>query len=33
VQLRRTGGACWGTVFSFPPAGKNDAGKFTDKAD
>jgi hypothetical protein len=33
VQLRRTGGACWGTTFTFPPAGKHDGKTFKDKAD
>lgn len=33
VQLRRVGGPCWGSVFSFPPADKNDAGKFKDTSD
>jgi hypothetical protein len=34
VQLRRTdGGGCWGAVYSFPPASKNDATTFKDKAD
>ena len=34
VQLHRTGGdACWGAVFSFPPALKNDGMQFVDKAD
>jgi hypothetical protein len=34
VQLRRAnGGECWGAVYSFPPATKNDATTFKDKAD
>jgi len=34
VQLRRTGGSvCWGAVYSFPPALKNDGVTFKDKAD
>ena len=34
VQLRKTtGGTCWGAVFSFPPAKKNDAKTFKDAAD
>ena len=34
VQLKRSGGTvCWGSTFSFPPALKNDAANFKDKAD
>jgi len=34
VQLRRANGSmCWGAVYSFPPASKNDAVTFKDKAD
>ncbi len=34
VQLRRTDGSlCWGAVYSFPPAIKNDATSFKDSAD
>jgi hypothetical protein len=34
VQLKRAGGTvCWGATYSFPPARKNDAANFKDKAD
>jgi hypothetical protein len=34
VQLKRSGGSvCWGAVFSFPPAIKNDGAQFKDTAD
>jgi hypothetical protein len=34
VQLRRAGGTvCWGAAYSFPPASKNTAKIFKDKAD
>lgn len=34
VQLKRGGGSvCWGATFSFPPALKNGAATFKDKAD
>jgi hypothetical protein len=34
VQLKRSGtSVCWGAVFSFPPATRNDAAQFKDTAD
>ena len=34
VQLKRAGGSvCWGATYSFPPALKNTAAMFKDKAD
>jgi hypothetical protein len=34
VQLKRAGGSvCWGAAYSFPPALKNTAAMFKDKAD
>src|SRR5262249_53841656 len=33
VQLRDAGGACWSAIYTFPPATKNDAAQFKDKAD
>ena len=34
VQLRRNGSSvCWGATYSFPPAIRNDAAQFKDKAD
>ena len=34
VQLKRSGSSvCWGAVFSFPPATKNEADQFKDTAD
>jgi hypothetical protein len=34
VQIKRAGGTvCWGATYSFPPARKNDAANFKDKAD
>ena len=34
VQLKRNGSSvCWGAVFSFPPATKNDGAQFKDTAD
>jgi aldose sugar dehydrogenase len=34
VQLKRSGSSvCWGAVYSFPPAIKNDASQFKDAAD
>ena len=33
VQLKNSQGICWGAVYTFPPASKNDAGMFKDKFD
>lgn len=33
VQLKRTDGPCWGAQYSFPPASRQDAERFSDKAD
>jgi hypothetical protein len=33
VQLKNSLGNCWGSVYSFPPAKKNDAETFKDTSD